>query len=213
VVSTFSFGGMRQEAEQEPEGIVDRIFRGLSEPRIDTNRPENLQRIIEAIAHQSFPADVMRIFLERIEQRTLQMQRHGSFYTRRTLFQRIAREDSALSARTLPGGFQRPDYRIWRGDQAGAASCWNDDDTMSEVIGNVLNEHLHDIARAARAGDNFDLERIAVGRPIGRGWLTTSGAPASQRAAYWSEGLKRFTVRIRPDGTGGWYVLTAHPEL
>jgi len=182
-------------------------------------------RIAARLGHKRWtPEEPLRVFggrrrlsitdmytSERLGGHTLE--RHGPQHTRVTLRERITGEREIPPPRTLPGGVESPDFRVWQGKKTEAASRWADEDTMLHTVSDIINDHIAEIEQAARTGTDFPrLERIPVNRRVGEGWATTGGAPAAQRGIFWREDLRRATVVIRGDGRGGWYVLTSYPE-
>jgi hypothetical protein len=142
------------------------------------------------------------------------IQRHGPFHTRQTLLQRVLNETSLGGLpppRTLPGGIQSTDFRIWQGARVPDASAWANESVMLDSLTRIVNDNIDDINRVAGGGGEIVLEGVDLGQNVGRGWVTAIRG-AGERAIYWTEELQRATVVIRPRPGGGWFVFTAFPH-
>jgi hypothetical protein len=143
------------------------------------------------------------------------IQRHGPFHTRETLLQRVLNETSLGGLpppRTLPGGIQTTDFRIWRGDRVPDASAWANESVMHDSLTRIINDHIDDINRVTSGSGEVVLEGLELGQNVGRGWVTAIRG-TGERGIYWTEELQRATVVIRPRPDGGWFVFTAYPHL
>ncbi|NDJ78497.1 MAG: DUF4157 domain-containing protein [Chloroflexi bacterium] len=144
------------------------------------------------------------------------LQRHGPFHTRDTLLRRILNETSLGGpppSRTLPGGVRTTDFRVWRGDRKPHASSWSDNDTMLRALDDLINDNIDEIQSVTSRGGRVVLERHDLSRPVGRGWVTALRGTAGERGIFWTDDLRHATVVIDPHPGGGWYVVTAFPEL
>jgi hypothetical protein len=138
--------------------------------------------------------------------------RHGAAHSRQSLKLRTIGETNLPAPRNLPGGTRTTDFRIWQGKKQSAASKWKDDNTMCRTISDLINRNLVQIEKTTKAGGDFVLEEIPVGQVVGEGWMKAGGATPEQTGIFWKEDLQHVTVVIKPDGQGGFYVLTAYPN-
>jgi hypothetical protein len=143
------------------------------------------------------------------------LQRHGPFHTRTTLLRRVFNETSLggpPAPRNLTGGVRTTDFRVWRGRTSRNASAWRDQDSMLEGVGRMINENIDEINDVTSRGGRMVLERHDLSRPVGRGWVEAVRGHG-ERAIFWTEDLRHATVVIDPHPAGGWYVVTAFPEM
>ena len=149
------------------------------------------------------------------------LQRHNPLLTRRNLLDRILKAEEIPAPKPQPGGFKRPDYRIWEGNTQPAASKWASDEVMRKAIGDVIERNIDDIRRVTSNGGDVFLQGQPAGYKTGEGWVIAAKNKNPEAGVFYRDSLDAVSIRInpRPNFTPTpadpepWYVHTAFPDV